>query len=91
MSDNAEKKVTDNSNEWIENAISKKPIESYEFEQFHNIQEIGFGSFGKVYRASCNHKYYALKSFSFNNTTAKEIVHEVITVYNKYTYCTVCF
>ena len=86
MSNNTEIKVTDNSNEWnnwIDEAISKKLIKYYEFEQFHNMQEIGSGSFGMVYRANWknSHKYYALKSFiSFNNTTAKEIAHEVIII-----------
>jgi hypothetical protein len=38
-------------NKWIEDAISKKLIKYYEFEQFNNIQEIGYGGFGKVYCA----------------------------------------
>ncbi|PKY53159.1 hypothetical protein RhiirA4_471212 [Rhizophagus irregularis] len=47
MSNNAE--PTKNSNEcnWIEDAISKKLIKYYEFDQFCNLQEIGFGGFGK--------------------------------------------
>ncbi len=81
MSNNA---VTVNSNDWnswIEEAISKKLIKHYEFEQFYNFQEIGSGGFGKVSRANWknSHKYYALKSFlNFNDATIKEIVHEVI-------------
>src|SRR6266496_1786162 len=81
MSNNA---VTVNSNDWnswIEEAISKKLIKYYEFEQFYNFQEIGSGGFGKVSRANWknSHKYYALKSFlNFNDATIKEIVHEVI-------------
>jgi len=84
MSNNAELKVTDNSNDWnnwIEDAISKKLIKHYEFEHFHDINEIGSGGFAKVYRANWKnfHKYYALKSFfNFNDSTVREIVHEVI-------------
>ncbi|GBC27655.2 kinase-like domain-containing protein [Rhizophagus irregularis DAOM 181602=DAOM 197198] len=33
---------------WIEEAISKKHIKYYEFEDFKNIQEIGYGAFGKL-------------------------------------------
>ncbi len=46
-----------------------------------NVQEIGSGTFGKVYRANWKNSYsdFALKSFyNFNNITAKEIVCEVI-------------
>ncbi|CAB5346401.1 unnamed protein product [Rhizophagus irregularis] len=48
MSNNAE--LTKNSNEynWIEDAISKKLIKYYEFEQFCDLQEIGFGVKGIV-------------------------------------------
>src|ERR1044072_2239271 len=86
MSHNTEFTVTENSNEWIkwiEEAISKRLIKYYEFEYFNNIQEIGFGGFGRVYRANWKdpYKYFALKSFhTFNNATAKEIVHEVIII-----------
>ena len=66
--------------DWIEEAISKKHIKYYEYEYFCNIKEIGYGSFGKVYRANWKNsdKYLALKSFfNFNYITIKEIVHEV--------------
>ena len=79
MSNNIE-----NSNEWvnwIEEAISKKHIKYYEYHYFSDIQEIGCGSFGKVYRAKWknSHEHLALKSFNLNNITIKEIVNEVIT------------
>ncbi|POG61374.1 hypothetical protein GLOIN_2v1704413, partial [Rhizophagus irregularis DAOM 181602=DAOM 197198] len=66
MSNNAE--LVNNSNDWnkwIEEAISKKLIKYYEFDQFYNIQEIGFGGFGKVSRANWknSHKRYAIKTF----------------------------
>ena len=92
MSHDTEFTVTENSNErinWIEEVISKKLIKYYEFEYFNNIQEIGSGGFGKVYRANWKdpYKYFALKSFTFNNVTAKEIVHEVIIIYNYVFFC----
>jgi len=84
MSDKSEIPV-ENSNEWInwiEEAISKKHIKYYEYDHFSDIQEIGNGNFGKVYRANWknSNKYLVLKSFSnFNHITIKEIVNEVIT------------
>ncbi|UZO03508.1 uncharacterized protein OCT59_023915 [Rhizophagus irregularis] len=81
MSNNVE--LINNSNDWIkwiEDSISRKLIKYYEFEQFCNIQEIGFGGFGKVYRANWKnyYKYCALKSFyNFNDATVKAIVREI--------------
>ena len=46
---------TANTNEWInwiEEAITKKHIKYYEYSHFINIQEIGSGAFGKVFRAN---------------------------------------
>ena len=84
MSNNTELKVTDDPNEWtnwIEGAIEKNYFKYYDYKHFSNIQEIGSGGFGKVYRVNWknSHRYLALKSFfNLNNLTAKEIVHEVI-------------
>jgi serine/threonine protein kinase len=67
-------------NKWIEEAISRKLIKYYEFRQFHNVQEIGSGGFGKVYCANWknSHKRYAIKSFfNINGATVKAIVREV--------------
>jgi hypothetical protein len=52
-------------NKWIEEAISKELIKYYEFEQFYNLQEIGSGGFGKVYRANWknSHKSCAINHF----------------------------
>jgi hypothetical protein len=66
---------------WIEEAIIKKHIKYYEYENFKNIQVIGSGAFGKVFRANWKNldNYLALKSFfNLNNITLKEIVNEVI-------------
>ncbi|GBB97704.1 hypothetical protein RclHR1_30430001 [Rhizophagus clarus] len=65
---------------WIEEAINKKHIKYYEYENFKNIQEIGSGAFGKVFRASWKKfdHYLALKSFfNLNGITLKEIVNEL--------------
>ena len=76
--------TTDNSNEWINwinETISKKLIKYYEYDHFYNVEEIGSGSSGKVYRANwkSSHRYLVLKSFfNLNHTTIKEIVNEVI-------------
>ena len=80
-------KDTENANEWvnwIEEAVSKGYLKYYEYKDFKNIEEIGSGAFGKVYRAiwkNNSNNYLALKSLSnLNNTAAiKEFVHEVIT------------
>ncbi|GBC04398.1 hypothetical protein RclHR1_05660013 [Rhizophagus clarus] len=76
-------KVTGNSNNehvnWIEEAIAKNYIKYYEYNSFNNIEEIGCGSFGKVYRAKWKncHRYLALKSFFDFNVTIKEVVNEL--------------
>jgi hypothetical protein len=64
---------------WIEESISKEYYRFHERKHFSNIQKVGVGEFGKVYRASWkNSQYFALKSFfNFDDVTAKEIVHEV--------------
>ncbi|GBB93164.1 hypothetical protein RclHR1_02120016 [Rhizophagus clarus] len=83
MSNNNEFNVAENSDEWInwiEGAITKNYFKHYEYKHFSDIQEIGSGGFGKVYRANWKNsdKYFALKSFfNLNNTTVKEIVNEL--------------
>ena len=83
MSDIIEKPDTGNTNEWInwlEEDIAKEYLKYYEYKNFSNVQEIGSGGFGKVYRANWKNfeNYLALKSFfNLNNVTVKEIVREV--------------
>ena len=73
----------ENTNEWtnwIEEAITKNYIKYYEYKQFSNIQEVGSGAFGKVFRANWKNleRNLALKSFTNpDNNTIKEIVCEV--------------
>ena len=83
MFNNTEHKFTESSNKWIvliEDAIAKNYVKYYEYKDFSNIQKIGTGGFGKVYRANWKNseQYLALKTFfNFNDVTAKEIVREV--------------
>jgi serine/threonine protein kinase len=72
--------TNNNSNEWFEEAVSKNHIKYYEYKDFHNIEKIGNGNFGKVYRANWKHsqQYFALKSLSnLENNTIKDIIKEV--------------
>lgn len=80
----------DNNNEsdWIEVAIAKEYLRYYEYKNFRDVQKIGSGGFGKVYRARWKNteQYFALKSFVNSNSenteeneiTIEEIVSEVI-------------
>ncbi|RGB39230.1 kinase-like domain-containing protein, partial [Rhizophagus diaphanus] len=65
---------------WIDEVISKEYFRFYEHEYFNNVQRIGTGGFGKVYRANWKNseQYLALKYFfNLDDVTAKEIVHEL--------------
>ncbi|POG65700.1 kinase-like domain-containing protein, partial [Rhizophagus irregularis DAOM 181602=DAOM 197198] len=83
MCDNIKMHDTENKNEWIDwikEVIDKEHLKYYEYKEFNNFQEIGTGSFGKVYRANYKNfeKNFSLKSFfGLNNITMKGIVREV--------------
>ncbi|PKC06954.1 kinase-like protein [Rhizophagus irregularis] len=64
---------------WIEEAISKRRVKYFECKYFNNIEKIGIGSHGEVYRAKWkNSRYLALKSFfNLDNATIKEFSHEL--------------
>ncbi|EXX63646.1 hypothetical protein RirG_150400 [Rhizophagus irregularis DAOM 197198w] len=85
--------TTENTNEcinWIEEAISKEYFRLYEYKYFSNVQKIGTGGFGKVYRANWKNseQYLALKSFfNVDDVIAKEIVHEKIKMFNQKIIC----
>jgi hypothetical protein len=69
------------SNKEIEGAISKRLFILYEYKDFYNIEEIGNGAYGKVYRANWKNSVIAYKSFNLNNTdNVKGILNEVIYV-----------
>jgi hypothetical protein len=64
-------------NDWIEEAISKRHIKYYEYEGFRNIQRIGKGYFAEVYRANWkkSEQCFALKSLvKIKDATVKEEV-----------------
>ena len=64
---------------WIEDGISREYINYHDYDEFQNIQQIGFGGFSKVYRATLESSstVVAIKSFENNNFVMKEIVNEV--------------
>ncbi|RIA89131.1 hypothetical protein C1645_213353 [Glomus cerebriforme] len=80
--------TTNSSNDcinWIEEAISKNYFKYYEHRYFSNVQKVGAGGFGEVFRANWKNseQYLALKSFfNLDNATAKEIVNEVIIIHS---------
>ncbi|GBB91177.1 hypothetical protein RclHR1_18310005 [Rhizophagus clarus] len=65
-----------NSDEWIEEIITKNNIKYYEYNNFYNIEKIDDEN---VYRANFKNsdQYFTLKSFNLDNDTLKEIVHEL--------------
>ncbi|RGB34459.1 kinase-like domain-containing protein [Rhizophagus diaphanus] len=82
MSDNSDiDNSTSTNNEWIEEAIKKNYFKYYDFKNFNNLQEIGSGGFGKVFRANWKktEQYMALKSFfKLDNVTVEEIKRELM-------------
>ncbi|GBB90062.1 hypothetical protein RclHR1_16940003 [Rhizophagus clarus] len=78
---------TEDKNEWIswiEDVIEKNQLKYYEYNEFTNLQKIGTGGFGKVYRANWKNseKHFALKSFfHLNNITVKKLFMSIIFCY----------
>ncbi|CAG8460431.1 2959_t:CDS:2 [Cetraspora pellucida] len=64
----------------IQKCLNEGHIKFFDYTHFNNIELIGEGGHGKVYRATLKDKdiTVALKSFKSNNVTIKEIVNEVI-------------
>ncbi|CAB4417769.1 unnamed protein product [Rhizophagus irregularis] len=64
---------------WLERSIIEKHIELYEYSDFKNIQLIGSGAYGNVYRVNRNNSdhSFALKSFNYDKQTLKEVVKEL--------------
>jgi len=65
--------------QWILDGIAKDYINYHDYNEFQNIQQIGFGAFSKVYRATWENSdtVIALKSFESNKCVIKEVVNEV--------------
>ncbi|CAB4382068.1 unnamed protein product [Rhizophagus irregularis] len=65
---------------WIEGAISNTHIKHFDYKHFRNIEEIGKGGFGKIYRANWKNseQHLALKLLSnLDAVVARELVHEL--------------
>jgi hypothetical protein len=62
----------------LEQYIKKHHLKYYKYKEFNNIEELGGGLAGKVYKANWkqNGKCLILKSFSLNNVE-EEIINEV--------------
>ena len=73
--------IKDSNNEidWLEQSVVNEHIIDYKYSDFKNIQHIGNGSFGSVFRANWKHTdtIFALKSFNSQKSTLKEIIKEV--------------
>ncbi|EXX53796.1 Tpk1p [Rhizophagus irregularis DAOM 197198w] len=65
--------------EWLEKSIIDEYINYYEYSDFKNILPIGSGSYGNVNRANWKNTghFFALKSFSDDKQTFKEITKEL--------------
>lgn len=73
--------MSSDSNNWIDNAISEMHIKYFDYKHFRNIEEIGKGGFGKIYRANWKNmeRHLVLKSLlDMNPIAVKELAHEVI-------------
>ena len=70
---------TDKYVDWLEESITNKYIKFYEYSEFKNIQPIGYGAFGCIFRADwkSTDTTFALKSFNNQRSTLKEVVSEV--------------
>ncbi|GBC22468.2 kinase-like domain-containing protein [Rhizophagus irregularis DAOM 181602=DAOM 197198] len=74
---------TENANEWIkwieEVDSDKKYFKFYEYKQFNNIQHVGTGNFGKVFRANWkdSEKKFTLKIFLILKRLFLKIQQEV--------------
>ncbi|GBC04284.1 hypothetical protein RclHR1_00560011 [Rhizophagus clarus] len=64
--------------QWIEDGIAREYINYHHYNEFQNIECIGYGGFGYVYRANwkTSNTVVALKSLKNGNGFMKEIVNE---------------
>ena len=62
----------------LDEAIRNEHINLYKHNNFKNIQKIGSGGFGKIYKAIFNDDVtFALKSYKSGTENIKEVVNEV--------------
>ncbi|PKY56191.1 kinase-like protein [Rhizophagus irregularis] len=68
-----------NPQDWFDKSIAEEYITLYEFSDFNNLQPIGRGSFGSVFRANWKNTdtIFAIKKFNNNNSTPNQVVNEV--------------
>lgn len=66
--------------QWIEDGIAGEYINYHDYNEFHDMERIGTGGFGEVYRANLesSNTVVALKSLTSGNNNMKEIVNEVL-------------
>ena len=65
--------------DWLEKSINDEYINYYNYLEFKNLNPLGSGSYGRVFRANWKNTdgIFALKTFNNDKITLKEIVNEV--------------
>jgi serine/threonine protein kinase len=62
---------------WIENGIDSEYIDYHDYNEFQNIERIGTGGFGVVYRANWKSSNTIVTLKSLKSCYMKEIANEV--------------
>ncbi|RGB35179.1 kinase-like domain-containing protein, partial [Rhizophagus diaphanus] len=65
--------------DWLEKSINDEYINYYNYLEFKNLNPLGSGSYGRVFRANWKNTdgIFALKTFNNDKITLKEIVNEI--------------
>jgi hypothetical protein len=61
---------------WLESSITDEHIQCYDHSDFNNIQIIGRGSYGDVFRVTWKNVTFALKTF-VDKLALREVIKEV--------------